>query len=149
VAKTPVAPLPNNDRIARYVGYSKLRRDKDDNAIGVLHTAFELRPGDAYLSAAHLDHFAGADLQKLSSMKIAYDPHPLEIRQNGAFTVGQVGAIKESCEGFSRPVRIVNAPSKTLSCYVQVRQFKSDLLELLDALASDSWREFTLVKNIP
>lgn len=148
MAKPAVKPLPEAATVARYVGYSKLRRDADDNVLGVLHTAFELRPNETYLSAAHLDHFTGSREEKLSALKIAYDPHPLKVKANGAFALGYVGSIKATCASFDRPVRIVNAPSKNLDCYVQVRQFRSDLIDLLDALADETWCDVVIVKDI-
>lgn len=149
MAKSAVKAISDADRVTRYVGYAKLRRDGDGEPVGVLHTAFELRSGEEYLSAAHLDAFEGSDIQRLSEVKAAYDPHPLVVRENGAFTVGIVAEIKETCAGFERPVRIVSAPKKKLGCYVEVRQFRSDDLDLLNALAEDAWGDFTLVKNIP
>jgi len=148
MARAPVKPLPDGATVARYVGYSKLRRDADDNPVGVLHTAFELRPNEEYLSAAHLDHFDGVRSEKLSALKAAYDPHPLQLKPNGAFALGEVAAIKTACASFARPVRIVNAPSAKLDCYVQVRQFKSDLIDLLNLLADEAWCDFVVVKDI-
>lgn len=150
MAKSPVAPLPDDSRVARYVGYGKLRRDGETgDVVGVLPTAFVMRPIDAYLSAAHMDAFQGTDLERLSALKKAYDPHPLQVKVNGAFTVGRVEEIKATCVAYHRPVRIVGAPNDKLKCYVQVRQFRSDVLELLNALADDVWGDFTLVKHIP
>lgn len=149
MAKAPVKPLPDQSTVARYVGYSKLRRDKHGEAIGVLHTAFSLRPNEATLSAAHLDHFNGTRIGKLSALKVAYDPHPLVVKPNGAFTLGNVAEIKDTCETYGRTIRIVNAPSKHLDCYVEVRQFKDDVVDLLAILADDTWSDFTIVRDIP
>lgn len=149
MAKPSIKSLKDDAIVARYAGYSKLRRNKDDDVIGVLHTAFELRPNEEYLSAAHLDHFSGSKIEKLSAMKMAYDPHPLQVKPNGAFTLGEVGKIKSCCATFAIPVRIVNAPSKNLDCYVQVRQFKDDIIELLNTLSEETWCDFIVVKDIP
>jgi len=154
MAKAQVKSLADEATVARYVGYSKLRRDKDGVVTGVLHTAFELRPATAdraaesYLSAAQLDVFPGARSAKLKALVKAYDPHPLIVRANGAFTLGQVGPIKAACQRFGRPVRIVNAPKKNLSCYVEVRQFSSDVLELLQDLADQTWCDVVPVSSI-
>jgi hypothetical protein len=149
MARSPVAPLPEHSRVARYVGYSKLRRDGEGVAIGVLPAAFALRPGEAYLSAAHVDAFSGSSLERLSALRAAYDPHPLVIKRGGAFTVGVVGEIRAACASHERPVRIVTAPKSKLDCYVEVRQFRDDSLDLLNALADEAWAEVTLVAAIP
>lgn len=154
MAKAKVKPLADAATVARYIGYSKLRRDKHGAVTGVLHTAFELRPAtvgraaETYLSAAQLDVFPGDRPAKLKALVKAYDPHPLVIRANGAFTLGQAGRIKASCQRFGRPVRIVNAPKKNLDCYVEVRQFKSDVVELLQDLADQTWCDVVPVGSI-
>lgn len=150
MAKAPVTSLPDDSRIARYAGYSKLRRDGETGEVfGVLPTAFEMRPIDKYLSAAHVDAFPGSDFERVAAMAKAYDPHPLVVKKGGAFAIGRVDAIKATCATYERPVRIVSSPKPDLACYVEVRQFKSDVLAMLSALANESWSDFTLVKDLP
>jgi hypothetical protein len=49
--------LPDDHRVVRYVPWSRLRRDEDDNVIGVLGVAFKLRDGEEYLSATWAEFF--------------------------------------------------------------------------------------------
>ena len=62
--------------------------------------------------------------------------------------MGEAGKIKATCLSFNRPIRIVNAPAKKLDCYVEVRQFKDDLIDLLNDLADEVWADFVIVKDI-
>jgi hypothetical protein len=154
MAKTSIRQISDGHSIARYAGYSKLRRDRDGNAIGVLYSAFELRPATAtraaetYLSSAWLDSFPGARNAQLKAMVVAYDPHPLVIKPSGAFAIGKAGEIKAACSSFKQSIRIVNSPRPNLACYVEVRQFNSNERDLLDLLADEVWSDITLVKNI-
>jgi len=40
-----VTNLPNEDHVMRYVAWGKFPRDEDDNVLGFLGEAFELKPG--------------------------------------------------------------------------------------------------------
>jgi hypothetical protein len=53
----PITYLPPEDHVVRYVPWARLRKDEEDNVIGVLGAAFRLREGEEYLSATWAEFF--------------------------------------------------------------------------------------------
>lgn len=51
--------IPDSDHIARHVPWSKLRKDEDDNVLGVLGEAFRRREGEGALSVNWVEYFEG------------------------------------------------------------------------------------------
>jgi hypothetical protein len=51
--------LPPDHHVVRYVPWSKLRRDENDNVLGVLGEAFRRRDEEKALSATWLEYFSG------------------------------------------------------------------------------------------
>ena len=147
MARRPVADVPEGDAILRYVPPSRLRRDADSRPIGVLYAAFELRPGEKYLSAAWLDFYPGDRATKLTSAVAAYDPTPLTIKDSGGFAIGVVKAVKAAGTRFGHSFRIVHDQEHKLDSYVAVRRFPQAEQELLDLLATEAWSEMVLVKD--
>lgn len=145
MARASVTNVPDDHHILRYASPVRLRRDAANNVIGVLAAAFQLRPGEAYLSAGWLDMYGGNRDERLRQAAAAYDASPLHIKPNGAFAVGQVSAIKTAGERFKQKFRIVHEPSKGLGSYVAVRQYRDDEAELLALLADDAWAECVTV----
>lgn len=61
--------LPDGDHIMRHIPWSKLRKDENDNVLGFLPQAFQLRPQENSLSVNWLEFFDGnhaARTKKLS-----------------------------------------------------------------------------------
>jgi hypothetical protein len=57
--KAKVTNLPDEDHVMRYVSWARLRRDEDDNILGFLGAAFQLRPDEESLSVNWLEYFDG------------------------------------------------------------------------------------------
>ncbi|MGT2502529.1 hypothetical protein ACVOMS_20245 [Bradyrhizobium guangxiense] len=53
----PIAYLPETDHCVRYVPWARLRKDEEDNVIGILGAAFRLRDEEDYLSATWAEFF--------------------------------------------------------------------------------------------
>lgn len=58
--KVPGKDLPDQDHVVRYVSWTKLLRDENDNVLGVHGEAFALRPADnSALSVNWLEFYDG------------------------------------------------------------------------------------------
>lgn len=118
-----------------------MRHPDTHTILGVFPQAFELRPADeGALSCAWLQHYPGARpaqvVASITQFKIA-----MTVRPSGAFTVGDVSGIKETCQRYGVGIRIVHAPEPNHIAHSEVRRFSDSELELLQALADDSWCE--------
>ncbi len=103
--------LPDEDHILRYVPWGRLRRDADDNVVGVLAQAFELRENEPYLSVNWVEYQEGdRDAQIHLSVWAMRDSFPNKLGVKSAFAVGNVRKIKDICQASGHRVRIVHEP---------------------------------------
>ena len=139
--------LSDGEHIIRYVPFSKLRRDEDDNVIGVLGAAFKMRPVDDYLSVTSLEYFAGRRQEQVVSAVHAIRASDLEVKSKGGFAIGNVGRICEVCSTCAGryKLRVLHEPENDNKAHVAVRRFPKEDDELFELLASDAWSE--VVKN--
>src|SRR5256885_4705356 len=132
-------PLPDADHVVGHVP-SKLL---DENGVPYPH-AFELRPGELYLSTTWSEFFAGMLADRLAGCACLMS-HNRKIKPRDAFALGNVGEIKDACADFDQKIRIVSepdpAPSGLNLAYAAVRQIRTDNLDLLELLAQDVWND--------
>src|SRR5215216_3191402 len=103
--------LPDEDHIIRYVPWQRLRRDQDDNVIGFLPHAFELREGEEYLSVNWLEFYEGSkDEQFRLSIWTIRDRFEKPLGKRSAFAIGNVGKVRQTCRAAGNRVRIVHEP---------------------------------------
>lgn len=140
----PGANLPAADHIVRYVPWSKLRRDEDDNIIGFLGTAFERKPGEDAPSYIWLEFFPGTKEDQVKESVHVFRS-TIQVGKKSAFGIGNVGVVKEICEANGAAVRIVYDPVEDNLAHSEIRRFPADDIELLEALAADAFVH--LVKN--
>lgn len=137
--------LPDEDHVMRFVPWSRLRRDEDENVIGFLPHAFELRPAEQSLSVNWLEYFNGdREIRIQESVKIFRNTRV--VGKKSAFGIGNVGQIKEICGANGAPVRIVYEPEVNNPAHSAIRRLPRDDLSLLEALAADAFVE--LVRNV-
>jgi hypothetical protein len=139
------ANLPDEDHVMRYVPWTKLRRDEDENVIGFLPHAFELRPEEESLSVNWLEYFNGDRENRIrDSVKIFRNTR--NVGKKSAFGIGNVGQIKATCGANGALVRIVYEPEPNNQAHSAIRRLPRDDLGLLEALAADAFVE--LVRNV-
>jgi len=137
--------LPNEDHVMRYVPWTKLRRDEDENVIGFLPHAFELRQEEQFLSVNWLEYFSGdRDNRIRDSVKMFRKIR--SVGKKSAFGIGNVGQIKEICSANGAQVRIVYEPEANNQAHSAIRRLPRDDLSLLEALAAEAFLE--LVPNV-
>lgn len=141
--------LPPDDHVVRVVPFKKLRRDENDNVLGISHVAFELRPVDDGLSVTWLEYFAGDRSEMLTAAVQALRASKFKPAPKAGFAIGQVGAIKATCLEYGAKIRIIHAPTDDNKAHVEVRQLPRDSAALLEALAATSWSELVMNAAIP
>lgn len=130
--------LPDRDHVIRHVPWSRLRRDENDNVLGFLPEAFELRPEEKSLSVNWLELFDG-DHNYRTSKIINELRAAKKIGRKSAFGLGNVGNIKNICEKNGRMVKIVYAPTVGISSHSEIRHLPLDDKSILEALATEAF----------
>ena len=141
--------LPPDNHVVRYVPFGKLRRDENDNTIGVLGAAFKLRDNETYLSTTWLEYFAGAKCDQIAAAIRAVRASRLGVASKSGFAIGRVGAIVSTCAERGRNICIIHEPEDDNKAHAAVRRMPRDDDELLELLAAESWSELILSARIP
>jgi hypothetical protein len=144
MSTTRITNLPDDDHVMRYVPWGKLRRDEDDNVLGFLPQAFQLRPGEEGLSVNWLEYFSNPATRRQDSV---WDMRKaMGVGAQSAFAIGDVGKIKATCLDRGVRVRIVYEPDDKQPAHSAIRRLPRDDLILLAALADDAFVE--MVRNV-
>lgn len=134
--------LPREDHVLRFVPPSRLHRDEDDNVIGVLPQAFELRlhQDEKYLSVNWLEYFKGdfdSNIEAtVSSFRESRKAINARMPKRSAFCIGNVGKVLDTCIACKFPkVRIVyekqnSTHNKSHSKIIRLPENDADLLDL-------------------
>jgi len=139
--------LPPTDHVARHVPWQRLRKDEDDNVLGVLPEAFRLRLGELGMSVNWLEHYPGDHRARIAAV-IGNLRVNLDIRPKSAFAIANVGALENCCKQSGSSVKIVYAPTNGIPSHALVRDMNDDL-GLLALLADEVFTEFVQNKDIP
>lgn len=126
----------------RYVPWTKLRKDENGNILGILGTAFALRPNEESLSATWIEYFPGT-IEDQKNCAIYANRSNFNIKPKSGFAVGKVGAILATCNerNSHKKTRIVYTPNKNNSSHAEVKSLSQDDTELLELLALDAWAD--------
>ncbi len=144
----PPAKVPNDNHVMRYVRKRQLRRDENDNVLGILPQALELREGEAYLSVTWLEHFDPQYERGLIQAAEAIR-RELTVKDNDGFSTTEVGDFCDICERFDEKVRVLHEPVIDVNTgHVAIRRFPRDNLELFDLLASDAFVDTRVASNV-
>jgi hypothetical protein len=143
--------IPNDDHVMRYVPWGRLRKDGDDNVVGFLPQAFQLRQDEDYLSVNWLEFYDGdRETQIRLSVWVIRDSFERPLGGKSAFAIGNVGKIKDISEAVGSRVRIVHEPDDEKNpAHCGMRQLPRDDLTLLEALASDAFTERVNNADVP
>jgi hypothetical protein len=134
--------LPDEDEVIRYVPWTRLRKDEDENVLGFLPHAFQLRPDEDYLSINWLQYHDGdRETQIRLSVWAIRDTFEKPLGAKSAFAIGNVAQIKKTCQACGSRVRVVHEPEPNNPGHSAIRQLPRDDLTLLEALASDAFTE--------
>ncbi|MGH8548359.1 MAG: hypothetical protein ACRERU_07125 [Methylococcales bacterium] len=141
--------LPIKDNVVRYVSWNKLRKDENDEAIGILAEAFKMRDSDKSLSTTWLEYFPGLREDQIHAAVRAIRESKLEVKPKSGFAIGRVGDIQAECAACRYKVRIVHEPEDDNKAQVAVKSLPRDDMELFEQLAIGAWSDWILNKNVP
>jgi hypothetical protein len=142
--------LPDSNHVVRYVAPSKLRRDGDDNVVGFLHSAFELREGESSLSVSQLEFFPGARPDQIADC-VRANRNSIKVKPSSAFAIGNVGKLKEvgQRQVSGTAVKIVFSPSPNNLAHTSVQKLPRDEFALFETLATEVFVEMVMNAAIP
>ena len=147
----PITYLPNEHHVVRYVPWARLRKDEDDNVIGILGTAFKLRDDESYLSATWAEFFPGSRGDAILAATKAIRGSRITVTPRSGFAIGNVGRVKDAClaDPQKHKVRIIHEPEDDNEAHTALRGWPRDNDLLLELLAEEVWSETILTKSIP
>ena len=138
----PSTYLGDSDRVVRFVPWGKLRKDEDDNVLGVLGVAFALRDGEAGLSVTWCEYFKGTSDEMLRCAIEAIRNSDMKVGAKAQFSVAQVEYLKSFASENGKKFRFIHEPEDDNAAHAAVRGWirpeEDDLLELI---AEDYWCE--------
>lgn len=139
-------PLLDNNHIIRYVPWSKLRKNENDEVIGILGEAFKPRPSDNEgLSATWIEYYGNDHEAGVSEAIRTLRNGKLAVKPKSGFAVGNVGKIKSACRNYKNiEVNVIYRPSSHNEAHVEVRRLPQDDTELHEFLAEDAWSDLIL-----
>lgn len=141
--------IPEDHSLVRYVPWTKLRKDENENVIGVLAIAFELRPDEDSLSANWLEFYQGDRATQFSSMIASARKSSLPPTKKSGFTAGICGEIHAVARSNSASIRILHAPVDRNDAHVELRRWPRENKDLFDLLADEVWADLVLTKDFP
>ena len=148
----PITYLPLEHHVVRYVPWARLRKDEEDNVIGVLGAAFRLRNDEEFLSATWAEFFQTASRTESVAAAIrAIRASEVKVTTRSGFAIGNVGRVKDVClaDRENYKVRIIHEPENDNKAHTALRGWPRDNDPLLDLIAEDAWSETVLNKDIP
>lgn len=140
--------MPDEHSLIRYIPWSKLRKDADDNVCGVLSVAFRLREGEEYLSATWLEHF-GEQVPANLHLAVAAIRNSMNVGAKSGFALGIAKMIGDGSERCNCKIRIVHEPEDTNTGHTAVRRWPTDNQDLFDLMADEVWNTLHLNAAIP
>lgn len=141
--------LPRDHHVVRLVSHGKLEKDEDGKPIGILFSAFQLRPAETGLSVTWMEYFPGTRGEQIASTIKAIRASTIKPSPQSGFAIGKVGAIADACTERNHKIRIVHWPEDDNKAHAEIRQLPRDDRILLDQLASAAWSELVLNAAVP
>ena len=142
--------LPDEHHVVRYVPHSRLDRDPSNDAPrGLLFTAFQRKEDEEGLSVTWMEYFSGDRKNQIHASVKAIRASNITVGAKSGFAIGKVAAIKKTCQEFKSKIRIIHFPELDNKAHSELRQFPRDDQTLLERLATESWSELILNREVP
>lgn len=129
--------VPGDDHIVRYVKWSCVNKDADDNVLGILGEAFRRKLDDDGLSVNWLEKADGPPKEKLKAT-VGLLTIGLKLGGKARVAVSNVAIFKGVCAHRRAHIRIVHVPEDGNEPHSEVRQIPRDDDELLELLAVEA-----------
>jgi hypothetical protein len=142
--------IPDDDHVIRYVPWSRLRRNGNDEVIGVLGEAFRLREVDkGKLSVTWIEYFDQNGDELLIQAVRAIRASRLVVQPKSGFAKGNISKIEAACSKHNTKIKVVHSPGPDNCAHASVIGLPEDNSELFELLASEAWADLVLNKDIP
>lgn len=139
--------LPEEDHIVRFVPWQRVRKDADDNAVGIMGEAFARREGEDGLSVNWLEK-AHTDPAKQLEETVKIFRATMRVGGKARVAVCNVGKVKGICRRYNAKIRIVHIPKPGNDPHSEVRQLPREDLELHEMLAVEAIKDHQLCKDV-
>jgi hypothetical protein len=140
------------DDLMRCVPWGRLRKDENDDVVGIEASAFRLRTHgpaiEEYLSAGWVQFFDGSLDDQIVHCVKAFRKSRSPTSPKSGFAVGNVAAISAACETRGKKIRVIHEPTSDNAAHVAVRQWPLDDDLLFEELARSIWARLVLNKDI-
>lgn len=151
--------LSKEDHVSRHVPYRRLHRDDDDNPVGILPQAFEMRIkiNEKALSVNWLEYFGDNHTNNIVKMIKSFRLYKLsrnnKVGKLSAFGIGNVGMLEDTCAGHGHTkVRVLYDEKKVLEnneSHARIIRLPINDQMIMQSLASDVFTELVPNKDIP
>lgn len=148
--------LSKEHHVSRHAPYKKLLRDDDDNPVGLLPQAFEMREelGEKSLSVNWLEYFSKnhADniVEAIQNFRLSRDG---KVGKLSAFGIGNVGMLEDICAKHQHTkVRVLHDGRKSKNnnaSHARIIRLPFNNLPIMESLAYDVFTELVPNKDIP
>ena len=141
--------IPNDNHVMRYVPWNRLRKDENDNVIGILGEAFALRDGEEGISSTWIEYFSGNQVSQITQA-VHKNRKCLKVTPKSGFAIGKVEDILSECNknNKSKKIRVVYMPNNCNKAHIEVKPMPHNDALLLELLASDTWSQLILNRDI-
>jgi hypothetical protein len=146
-----VTNLPDEHHVIRHVPWTKLRRDEDDNVIGILPHALVRDKDHDSLSVNWIEYHDGDWATQMceSVWAIRRTRPSIGGRGKSRYAIGSISEIKRVCLSGGVRIRIIHEPIKDNPAHSGIRRLPNDDLTLLAALADDVFTDTVNNAAIP
>lgn len=136
--------LPDQDHVVRHVPWKGLRKDEQDNVIGILGASLAPRQDEDGVSVSHLEFHSGNKTTQLeNTAKLMRGCR--DIRPKCHFAIGKIDEIKRHARDAQVGIKIVCWPTQKNPAHAEIRNLPASDMELLEALAEEVFTE--IVRN--
>lgn len=145
------AKLPDDHHVVRHIPFPNLRKDGDENIIGILPQAFQHRLDEKYLSVNWLEYFELDKQDNLVQAKksITEAKKSKKIAGKSHFAIANVGKIKKAFLNKELDkIRIAYAPSKNNPAHSGIYQIPKEDQDLMAMLAEELFDEMYMASAI-
>jgi hypothetical protein len=142
--------IPLDDHVMRHVPWPRLLKDENENVVGILAQAFELRPSEEGLSTTWIEFFQGSHNDQISAA-VKKCRTIIKVTPKSGFAIGNVDNILSACNrnNGNKKTRIVYIPTNSNKAHAEVRSLPQEDSQLLEYLATVTWSTLVLNKDIP
>ncbi|HTM95620.1 MAG TPA: hypothetical protein VL100_07375 [Croceibacterium sp.] len=129
--------LPDKDYIVRFVPWGRVRKDADDNVVGISAEAFRRREDEDGLSVNWLERAHENPAIQLAATATIFQ-NTMKVGAKARMAVANVGKFKDICAAHNSRVRIVHVREPDNDPHSEVRQLPRDNAEQLEVLATEA-----------